>query len=75
MNNPTKYVCPKCGHALRFTMMFWHRLPEGKECKCDCAFCGGRIGKGLDAKSAFEDWQNPNAQEAEKTEAANTAGT
>lgn len=74
MNNPTRYVCPKCGHA----MQFWNSLHADHAdtpCACQCpnTKCLGMIGRGVNAQTAFTDWQSKNAQETQKAEAARPA--
>lgn len=57
MNNPTRYICPKCGHAL----MFWANvLDVDTPCRCMCMKCKDEPGLGINAETAFADWQKKN---------------
>jgi hypothetical protein len=63
MTNPTRYVCPKCGHALKFYMVM-HKPETPCACFCGSAECGqnNENGFGTNAREAFADWKNKNEQ-------------
>lgn len=61
MKDETRYVCPKCGHALKFEMvtlpLAFPRLRTVHFCQCSCPHCGGMAGRGDSHKEAWEKWK------------------